>query len=169
MPVRCSARSEPPHYTEFHFDFFCGELADSRLLSRDSPPRKHPGTQDRNHRYLEAPPVPAGSGRANRGFECVTGRATCAGVLSFYRGLSFLVGQSGEPALNPTANPPVVHIQKADGSGAAALTAGSIVVTTPHTPATSFEVCIAGAIAWGANFVYVCVATNTWRRSALAA
>jgi hypothetical protein len=87
----------------------------------------------------------------------------------FYRGLSFLGGQSGEPALNPTANPPALHVQKADGSGDAAFSAASIAVTTSHTPATAFEACDAGTIAWDANFVYVCVAPNTWRRSALAA
>jgi hypothetical protein len=30
MPARCLARSEPRHYTGFHFNFFGGELADSR-------------------------------------------------------------------------------------------------------------------------------------------
>ena len=37
-----------------------------------------------------------------------------------------------------------------------------------HTPATSSEVCVAGASAWDASFEYRCVATNTWKRSALA-
>jgi hypothetical protein len=87
----------------------------------------------------------------------------------FYRGLSFGGAQNGNPALNPTSNPPVIHVQKADGSGDAAFAAGSITVTTPHTPVTAFEPCLAGTIAWDANFVYVCVAANSWRRSALAA
>ena len=30
MLAHCSAHSEPRHYTEFHFDFFSRELADSR-------------------------------------------------------------------------------------------------------------------------------------------
>ncbi len=87
----------------------------------------------------------------------------------FYRGLAFGGAQNGNPVLNPTSNPPVIHVQTADGSGDATLSAGSLVETTSHTPATAFDACVAGTIAWDANFVYVCVSTNTWRRSALAA
>lgn len=36
-------------------------------------------------------------------------------------------------------------------------------------PASSTATGTAGQIAWDANYVYVCVATNTWKRSALAA
>jgi len=86
-----------------------------------------------------------------------------------YRGLSFNGAQAANPTLRPTSGPATIHVEKADGSGDAALTVGSLDVTTPHTPATAFEPCVAGTIAWDANFVYVCVSTNTWRRSALAA
>src|SRR5713226_5583283 len=108
MPVRCSAHSEPRHYTEFHFDFFGGSwvVADEREtfkledvacdigglfdlrtrrvkpvapLRRDSPTRTFLGTQRIGTTGMsKQPPAPVGSGRANRGFECVTGRATCA-------------------------------------------------------------------------------------------
>jgi hypothetical protein len=87
----------------------------------------------------------------------------------FYRGLSFGGAQSGNPSLIPTSNPPVIHVKTADGSGDAAFTMGSLTITAPHTPATAFEACLVGTIVWDSNFVYVCVATNTWRRSALAA
>ncbi len=36
------------------------------------------------------------------------------------------------------------------------------------TPASSSSTCNQGQIAWDANYVYVCVAANTWKRSALA-
>jgi hypothetical protein len=36
-------------------------------------------------------------------------------------------------------------------------------------PATSNATGVAGMITFDQNFVYVCIATNTWRRSALAA
>jgi hypothetical protein len=35
------------------------------------------------------------------------------------------------------------------------------------TPATSSDPCNQGQIAWDTNYVYVCVATNTWKRAAL--
>lgn len=36
---------------------------------------------------------------------------------------------------------------------------------TPSTPATSGAACSVGQIQWDVNYVYVCVATNTWKRS----
>jgi hypothetical protein len=87
----------------------------------------------------------------------------------FYRGLSFGGAQSGNPSLIPSSNPPVIHVRTGDGSADAAFTTGSLSVTIPHTPATAFEPCAAGTIVWDANFVYVCIAPNAWRRSALAA
>jgi len=40
---------------------------------------------------------------------------------------------------------------------------------TAKTPASATAAGNAGDICWDANFVYVCVATNTWKRSAIAA
>lgn len=37
-----------------------------------------------------------------------------------------------------------------------------------NTPASSSAPCAAGEIAWDTNYTYVCVATNTWKRSAMA-
>jgi len=45
--------------------------------------------------------------------------------------------------------------------------ADRILVESSHTPASSGESCTAGMIAWDATYVYVCVAANTWKRSAL--
>lgn len=87
----------------------------------------------------------------------------------FFRGLVFKGAQNSQPGIIPGVSPPVIKIRTADDSADAALTAGSFGITTPHTPATAFEACDTGTIAWDANFVYVCVTTNTWRRSVLAA
>jgi hypothetical protein len=38
-------------------------------------------------------------------------------------------------------------------------------VTTSFTPASSSATGVAGQIAWDSNYVYVCIATNTWKRS----
>ena len=37
-----------------------------------------------------------------------------------------------------------------------------------HTPASSSEACQAGQVAWDEAYVYVCVAANKWKRTALA-
>jgi hypothetical protein len=44
----------------------------------------------------------------------------------------------------------------------------SIRVATAKTPASSAATGTTGDICWDANYVYVCVATNTWKRSAIA-
>lgn len=40
-------------------------------------------------------------------------------------------------------------------------------IATAKTPASATDTGTAGEICWDANYVYVCVATNTWKRSAL--
>ena len=41
-------------------------------------------------------------------------------------------------------------------------------IRTPNTPATSTSPCNQGEMAWDASYIYVCVATNSWKRSGLA-
>lgn len=43
----------------------------------------------------------------------------------------------------------------------------SFIVETAKTPSSASDACVTGMHAWDANYVYVCVATNTWKRSAL--
>jgi hypothetical protein len=40
-------------------------------------------------------------------------------------------------------------------------------LNTSYTPSTSGAAGTAGAISWDSNYIYVCTATNTWKRSAL--
>lgn len=40
-------------------------------------------------------------------------------------------------------------------------------VTTAKTPASATDTGTAGEICWDANYIYVCTATNTWKRTAL--
>lgn len=37
-----------------------------------------------------------------------------------------------------------------------------------HTPSSATDTGTAGTIAWDANFVYICVSTNAWKRVAIA-
>ena len=43
----------------------------------------------------------------------------------------------------------------------------SIQVTTAKTPTSSYDTGNEGEFAWDSDYVYVCVATNTWKRSTL--
>lgn len=43
----------------------------------------------------------------------------------------------------------------------------SIRIASAKTPASASEACTQGTIAWDSNFVYVCVSTNAWKRSAI--
>ena len=43
-----------------------------------------------------------------------------------------------------------------------------IVQPVPFTPASATAPGTTGTVVWDAGYVYVCVATNTWKRSALA-
>jgi hypothetical protein len=44
---------------------------------------------------------------------------------------------------------------------------GNIIEKVPTTPASATAAGVQGTICWDADYVYVCVATNTWKRSAL--
>jgi hypothetical protein len=41
-------------------------------------------------------------------------------------------------------------------------------IATAKTPASASDTGVAGEICWDANYVYVCTATNTWKRTAIA-
>ena len=43
----------------------------------------------------------------------------------------------------------------------------SITIETTKTPATASATGTTGQIAWDANYIYVCIATDTWKRSAI--
>ena len=47
------------------------------------------------------------------------------------------------------------------------LTADGVVIDS-NPPATASSVGTAGTIAWDASYIYICVATNTWKRVAIA-
>ncbi len=47
------------------------------------------------------------------------------------------------------------------------INSNSFILSTAQTPATSTSTCTTGMIAWDTGYVYVCTATNSWKRSAL--
>jgi hypothetical protein len=44
---------------------------------------------------------------------------------------------------------------------------GNLRVMSPKTPASSTAICNQGEINWDTNYIYVCIATNTWKRTGL--
>lgn len=53
------------------------------------------------------------------------------------------------------------------GSGLVQINSDSVRVVTSKTPASAAATGTAGQIAWDSNYIYVCVAANTWKRSAI--
>jgi hypothetical protein len=44
----------------------------------------------------------------------------------------------------------------------------SLYETATHTPSSASDVGVAGQIAWDSSFIYICIATNTWKRVGIA-
>jgi len=71
-----------------------------------------------------------------------------------------------------------IGIGVAPGSGTSSLTvAGTVIanassnafrITTAQTPASASATGTAGTICWDTSYIYVCTATNTWKRAAIA-
>ena len=55
-----------------------------------------------------------------------------------------------------------------DVNGTLRVQGDGIQIATSKTPASSTDTGQAGQIAWDSNYLYICVATNTWKRVALA-
>jgi len=60
-----------------------------------------------------------------------------------------------------------VGIKTVNPGAALDINSDSIILETAKTPASAGAAGTAGQICWDSNYVYVCVATNTWKRSAL--
>lgn len=65
-----------------------------------------------------------------------------------------------------------VEVSKAVGgptlfTGSVDIKSDTLRLRNSKTPASSSSACSAGEMAWDASFIYVCVSTNSWKRSAL--
>jgi len=52
-------------------------------------------------------------------------------------------------------------------NGTMTVNSNTFIVATASTPASASATGTAGQIAWDANYVYVCISTNTWKRTLL--
>ncbi|WP_298752982.1 hypothetical protein [uncultured Arcobacter sp.] len=48
-----------------------------------------------------------------------------------------------------------------------AIISNDLIVKTSHTPSSASDTGITGTIAWDSNYIYICIATNTWKRVAI--
>jgi len=70
---------------------------------------------------------------------------------------SFYMHASGGVSYGNTTDP---------GAGNIILNGNQIIIGTAQTPASATAAGTAGTICWDANYVYICINTNTWRRIA---
>lgn len=53
---------------------------------------------------------------------------------------------------------------KLTSAGVLSITGDRMIVADTHTPASANDPGTAGTICWDSNYIYVCVATDTWKR-----
>lgn len=53
-------------------------------------------------------------------------------------------------------------------AGNLTITTGDLIITAPTTPASAAASGTIGTIAWDTSYLYVCIASNTWKRVAIA-
>lgn len=102
---------------------------------------------------------------------------------SYIRGIVTGAGQNGNHIIfgtNSNGQAPTEKLRiTSDGRllvGTSSQSGGSLLqvndnrirIATAKTPASATDTGVAGEICWDANYVYVCTATNTWKRTAIA-
>jgi len=117
-------------------------------------------------------------------FPCINGGASLANqkrIMALYQvgntfsgigmdATSIGVRVAGDPSSGVAAD---IGYYSTDGnytwtSLAKILTSGRFILSVSVTPASAAAAGVAGTIAWDANYLYVCTATDTWKRVAIA-
>lgn len=81
--------------------------------------------------------------------------------------VNFNVNSSGYLGID--GNGGRVGIETNSPTEALDINSDTIRIRTSKTPASSSDTCDQGEVVWDSSYIYVCTATNTWRRSTLAA
>lgn len=69
---------------------------------------------------------------------------------------------------NDSGSPESEVIFKTDNAERVKINASGLLITNAKTPSSASDLGNTGQIAWDSNYVYVCVATDTWKRAAIA-
>ncbi len=112
----------------------------------------------------------SGAGAIALGTNAATVQAYVTHTASAVNVLDFSGGATGSPARIGTfsatdANPDLFLAPQ--GTGIVRLGGDSIRIMSSKTPASASATGSQGQFAWDASYVYVCTATNTWKRAAL--
>lgn len=101
--------------------------------------------------------------------------ATIAGNIDGTQTSDVSVTVTNNQTVGGSSTSPILSVQNHDGThifdSSNTLTFvqhGQFGVATTLTPASSSATCTTGQIAWDSGFVYVCTATNTWKRATIA-
>lgn len=73
----------------------------------------------------------------------------------------------GTIKIRTATNSADAHLSAANVNASGKTNTAQLGVTAPTVPASASAAGVTGTLAWDANFIYVCVATNTWKRTAL--
>lgn len=80
---------------------------------------------------------------------------------------SSLTGAAKIPAVDSTGNTVYIAVSNLLGNTASNVAVRATRLLSNVAPSTSSSNGSSGDVAWDSTFLYVCVATNTWKRSAL--
>jgi hypothetical protein len=82
-------------------------------------------------------------------------------------GISANAGTATEAARLDSSGRLLVGASSQSGGSLLQVNDNRIRIATAKTPASATDTGVAGEICWDANYVYVCTATNTWKRTAI--
>jgi hypothetical protein len=98
-----------------------------------------------------------------------SGNEAYRGYIEYYHANDSLgIGTAGSPAVTIDSSRRLLVGTASDSGGALLQVNGNrIRIATAKTPASATDTGVAGEICWDANYIYVCTATNTWKRTAI--
>lgn len=83
------------------------------------------------------------------------------GASQAYGGLIFRTRASG-------SNSYLVNRMSIDSNGVVSILDDHMIIQSAKTPSSASDTGTAGTVAWDSNYIYICVATDTWKRVAIA-
>ena len=103
--------------------------------------------------------------RAAYGENIVLGQSVTIAYFAAGGGLSFCT--SSDLGVNDTSVPTNVRLA-ISSAGIVQITGNQVQITTAQTPASAAAAGTIGTVCWDTGFIYVCTATNTWKKVAIA-